>query len=473
MPEMTWDRLLSPNRSRQTGARRPGDIRSEFARDYHRIIGSASFRRLQDKTQVFPLDRGDYVRTRLTHSLEVSSFAGSIGDTALSRLSPSHPEITPQVRQDCTEILRCAGLVHDIGNPPFGHFGEDAIRQWFSERLPALTFKGRPVTEQLTAQQQGDFTHFEGNAQALRVLTRLHYLVDGHGMNLTHALLNTIIKYPVPSVGIDKKSGDVRTKKMGFFAAEQGLYESIVQSTGAAGCRYPLTWLLEAADDIAYKTADIEDAQRKGLLTYGELLSELEAPALLDKCQTAEERAALGGAAQRLRHCLERSGEREMPSPEENAVQNFVVGVQSEFIRAAADAFADNYPAIMRGELRRDLLSLSPMRVLADALSDIAYRYAFQSKEILRIELAASEMLDFLLDRLTGAALRFDTPEERITDGKLIRVISENYVRICRMGWTDPQQELYSRLLLVTDYVCGMTDGFARELFRSISGISS
>ena len=159
-----------------------------------------------------------------------------------------------------------------------------------------------------------------------------------------------------------------------------------------------------------------------------------------------------------------------MPSPEENAVQNFLVGVQAELIKAAADAFVDNYPAIMRGELRRELLSLSPERVLADALSDIAYRYAFQSREILRIELAASEMLDFLLDRLTGAALRFDTQEERITDGKLIRVISDNYVRICRMGWSDPQQELYSRLLLVTDYVCGMTDGFARKLYRELSG---
>ena len=254
MPQMTWDRLLSSERSRAS-TRQSRDIRSEFAKDYHRIISSASFRRLQDKTQVFPLDRGDFVRTRLTHSLEVSSFAGSIGDTALARLAESHPEITPQVRADCVEILRCAGLIHDIGNPPFGHFGEFTIREWFSDNLPKLSCRGKSAAELLTPQQCGDLENFEGNAQALRVLTKLHFMVDDNGMNLTFALLNTIIKYPVPSTGIDRKNGDIRTKKMGYFTAEQPLYERITNSTGAVGCRYPLTWLLESADDIAYKTA--------------------------------------------------------------------------------------------------------------------------------------------------------------------------------------------------------------------------
>ena len=186
MPQMTWDRLLSSERSR-VSAKRSGDIRSEFAKDYHRIISSASFRRLQDKTQVFPLDRGDFVRTRLTHSLEVSSFAGSIADTAFARLAEDHPEITPQVRADCVEILRCAGLIHDIGNPPFGHFGEYTIREWFSDNLPKLTCRGMSVYELLTPQQRADLENFEGNAQALRVLTRLHFLVDENGMNLTYA----------------------------------------------------------------------------------------------------------------------------------------------------------------------------------------------------------------------------------------------------------------------------------------------
>ena len=467
MPQMTWDRLLSAERSRSS-KRNPDDIRSEFAKDYHRIISSASFRRLQDKTQVFPLDRGDFVRTRLTHSLEVSSFAGSIGDTALARLSETHPEITPQMRADCAEILRCAGLIHDIGNPPFGHFGEFAIREWFTDNLPRLSCRGKSAAELLTPQQRADLEHFEGNAQALRVLTKLHFMVDSNGMNLTYALLNTIIKYPVPSTGINKKSGDIRTKKMGYFAAEQQLYENITSSTGAKDCRYPLTWLLEAADDIAYKTADIEDAQRKGLLSYSTLLSELGS--LADKCRTREESETLQKTLELLPHYLRNARERGMPSVEENAVQNFLVRVQSMMIYAAADSFVKNYDLIMRGELRTELLADSPVRVLSDALSDIACRYAFNSKEILRIELSVSEMMNCLLERLSGAALRFETPQEKMTDSKLINVISENYVKICRSGWSSPSEEMYSRLMLVTDYVCGMTDGFARQLFRELRG---
>ena len=467
MPQMTWDRLLSAERSRSS-KRNPDDIRSEFAKDYHRIISSASFRRLQDKTQVFPLDRGDFVRTRLTHSLEVSSFAGSIGDTALARLSETHPEITPQMRADCAEILRCAGLIHDIGNPPFGHFGEFAIREWFTDNLPRLSCRGKSAAELLTPQQRADLEHFEGNAQALRVLTKLHFMVDSNGMNLTYALLNTIIKYPVPSTGINKKSGDIRTKKMGYFAAEQQLYENITSSTGAKDCRYPLTWLLEAADDIAYKTADIEDAQRKGLLSYSTLLSELGS--LADKCRTREESETLQKTLELLPHYLRNARERGMPSVEENAVQNFLVRVQSMMIYAAADSFVKNYDLIMRGELRTELLADSPVRVLSDALSDIACRYAFNSKAILLIELSVSEMMNCLLERLSGAALRFETPQEKMTDSKLINVISENYVKICRSGWSSPSEEMYSRLMLVTDYVCGMTDGFARQLFRELRG---
>lgn len=466
---MTWEKLLSSRRSRPHSGIGGNDVRSEFARDYHRIISSASFRRLQDKTQVFPLDRGDFVRTRLTHSLEVSSFAGSVGDTAFAKLS-DRPEITPQLRQDCSEILRCAGLIHDIGNPPFGHFGEYTIREWFSEKLPELVFCGTPVTGILTEQQCSDLKNFEGNAQALRVLTKLHYFIDTHGMNLTYALLNTIIKYPVPSTGINRLCGDIRAKKMGYFAAEQSLYENISDATGAKNCRYPLTWLLEAADDIAYKTADIEDAQRKGLISYNTLLSELTSPQLQEKCRTNAEWEIIAKTTENLRHYLDKAVKNQMPSPEENAVQNCMVRVQSAMINAAADAFAGNYDEIMQGELKTGLLDLSPVRVLADALSDIAYRYAFQSKEILRMELAVSQMMNFLLDRLTTAALRFETPQEKITDSKLISVISENYVKICRLNWQDKRSELYSRIMLVTDYVCGMTDGYARQLYIQLNG---
>ncbi len=473
MPQMTWDRLLCAKRSRQTVRKNENDVRTEFRKDYHRIIGSASFRRLQDKTQVFPLDRGDFVRTRLTHSLEVSSFAESIGDTALRRLmDEGRCEMTHEIREACCDILRCAGLIHDIGNPPFGHFGEFTIREWFGLNLTKLTYKDKPLSELLLPQMKGDLLNFEGNAQVLRVLTKLHYLIDEHGMNLTYALLNTVIKYPVSSLQTDKHSGDIRTKKMGYYLTEEELYKSIVSATGAEGCRYPLTFLLEAADDIAYKTADIEDAVKKSMISFSALLSELRERA--EKCADEAKKAVLLNAAEKLLGCRKRASENSMPDPERNAVQNWTIAMQSLLIYAASDAFVDNYDAIMRGELKAELLSVSPVSELAKALSDIAYRYAFQSKEILKIELSVATMMDFLLEKLTGAALRFDTEQEKITDKKLISVISENYVKICRMQCegADEAHEAYYRLMLVTDYICGMTDGFARQLYRELVGIT-
>ena len=475
MSKMTWERLLSPKRSREIVRNNANDVRSEFRKDYHRIIGSASFRRLQDKTQVFPLDRGDFVRTRLTHSLEVSSFAGSLGDTVFRRLiAEGHDEITPEMREACCDILECAGLIHDIGNPPFGHFGEYTIRDWFAANLSGLSFLGQPVEALLTEQMKGDLLNFEGNAQALRVLTKLHFLIDKHGMNLTYALLNTIIKYPVSSLGIDKKSGNIKDKKMGYYYTEEKLYREISSATGAVDCRYPLTFLLEAADDIAYKTADIEDAVKKGMISYNELLNELKSDRYASECGSEAQKKLLFDAAERLVHCFEKAVEKGMPSPEENAVQNWTVSMQGVLIYSAVDSFVENYNAVMDGTMRTELLAASSAAVLADALSDIAFRYAFQSREILKIELSVATMMDFLLNKLTGAALRFDTPQERITDKKLISVISENYLKICRMeceGKSEAEQA-YHRLMLVTDYVCGMTDSFARELYREIIGIS-
>ena len=163
---MEWNKLLSPKRvgvyTKNSGGR-SGDLRSEFEKDYHRIIGSSSFRRLQDKTQVFALDKSDFIRTRLTHSLEVSSFAKSLGQNIAQYLieNKKDPEFTVQTKSDICDILQCAGLIHDIGNPPFGHLGEEAIRDWFGRKMRTLKFKGRPVTELLSDQMLQDFYHFE------------------------------------------------------------------------------------------------------------------------------------------------------------------------------------------------------------------------------------------------------------------------------------------------------------------------
>lgn len=470
----TWDKLLCAKREREHSSQNPDDVRTEFRKDYHRIIGSASFRRLQDKAQVYPLKRGDFVRTRLTHSLEVSSFAGSLGDTIFRRLIKEKTEgVNDIVRENCCDILECAGLVHDIGNPPFGHFGEFSIRQWFEENLPKLTFKGKPVNELLNEQMKADFLNFEGNAQALRVLTRLHCLMDmDTGMNLTYALLNTIVKYPVSSTGIDKKSGDIRTKKMGFFHSEEALFRNITESTGAGNCRYPLTFILESADDIAYKTADIEDAAVKGFLNYHTILGELRSDRYRERCGSSEELAALEKAAAALEADYKAASEFNMKDPQLKAIQQWVVKLQNILIYAASDAFCGNYAAIMNGEFKSELLAASPAGILADALGNIAYRYAFRSSAIVRSELSENFMMTVLLDKTVEAALRFDTDGQRIFDRDLTEVLSENYLEICKRacaGRSDAEQ-CYRRLMFATDCVCGMTDSYAEEFYRILSG---
>ncbi len=234
---MEWNTLLSTQRMRG-GANKKGkpvDLRSEFEKDYHRIIGSASFRRLQDKTQVFPLDKSDFIRTRLTHSLEVSSIARSLGQNISQYIIRNQRDghFDLQMQSDVCSIVQCAGLIHDIGNPPFGHFGETTIRDWFRENLPRLTFEGKPLSEVLSPQMLADFYNFEGNAQALRLVTKLHFLVDENGMNLTYALLNTIIKYPVASQGIDKRPEISRIKRWAIFTPTRCFRGNVQAATGA------------------------------------------------------------------------------------------------------------------------------------------------------------------------------------------------------------------------------------------------
>lgn len=462
---MKWQELLSYERQRTTKTvRSDTDLRTEFQRDYHRIIGSAPFRRLQDKTQVFPLERGDFVRTRLTHSLEVSSFASSLAQTVGRGIIERglDPDFGEEEASAIVDILRSAGLVHDIGNPPFGHFGEDAIRLWFETNADKTYYHGKPLTELLSAQQLADLTHFEGNAQALRILSKLHCLVDTTGMNLTYALLATIVKYPVPSTGINKKSGDVKDKKMGYMFSEQPLYEDILKKTGTNGKRHPLTFLLESADDIAYLTGDIEDAVKKEKILYDDLLSELqplrtgELKALIDKLPALKERALESG----------------MPNPSLNAVQNWIVRVQSYLIQATTNDFLSHYASIMAGELKKPLLSGLPAGELCDKLGQIALQYVFRSRSILKIEISASTIFKFLLDQFVPAAIDYEDKESMLGT-KLMRILSQSYKYVYEVeskGKSDAER-LYLRLLIITDYLCGMTDSYAKNLYQELSGI--
>lgn len=474
MKELNWKQLLSTRRYRAGAAGqkagKTGDLRSEFEKDYHRIIGSASFRRLQDKTQVFPLDKSDFIRTRLTHSLEVSSFAKSLGQNIGENILAYKKDagFTVQMKEDICNILQCAGLIHDIGNPPFGHFGEDAIREWFGENLHRLMFHGQPVDEVLTEQMREDLYHFEGNAQAFRLVTKLHYLVDERGMDLTYALLSTIIKYPVSSLELDPKSGNIKDKKLGYYYADEEIFHEVVTAAGTKGCRHPLAFILEAADDIAYKTADIEDAFVKGFLSFHKLMEELKE--LEDTY--AQVRNPFSPSV-RLQELYDRGQDIHAENPEEYAVKNWIVRVQGFLINCATFGFTSNYQAIMEGTYRYDLFHGTFAEKLMDLLGDLAYRVVFTSEAIYRMEVSESVMINYLMDRFIEAVIHYDDREQEpgTIGRRLISFISSNYKNAYHYHarGKDDAERLYLRLLLATDYICGMTDSYARRLYQELT----
>lgn len=488
---MNWKRLMSPVRARDVSSRPRSttDLRSEFEKDYQRIISSSSFRRLQDKTQVFPLDKSDFIRTRLTHSLEVANFARSIGRMLGMRIINEgiDPDFNMQTKDDICAVLECSGLLHDIGNPPFGHFGEDAIRDWFKVNLDKYEYNGKKLSEVLNPQQIGDFIHFEGNTQALRVVTKLHFMVDKYGMNLTQALLSTIMKYPGSSLEInyDKKdpSRDIARKKMGYFYADKETFLRATESCGTYGRRHPLAFCLEAADDIAYKTADIEDAVKKGLLDVPTLIRELktalDAAKLMEFTKGTENStiAQTEWLINKLQSKYNQAIDCGFENPNLYAIQNWVVRVQGIMLSCAVDSFINNYDSIMEGIYKTELLSNTRGELVMDVLGDVAFRYAFMTEPILKLEVAADNIFNYLLDRLIKALVYYDTPQWKekasAVDQKMIGLISSSFVQTYKFyseGSSD-EDKLYLRLLLATDYISGMTDSYAKRLYQELRGI--
>lgn len=471
---LNWTRLLSHERSRPSHHPQDLDTRNVFEQDYHRIIMSASFRRLQDKTQVFPLDRSDFIRTRLTHSLEVSSLARSLGQNIAQEVyfRSLDSDMTRSVTTELCDLLLAAGLLHDIGNPPFGHYGETTIRDWFATNLGQIEYKGKALNSLLNQQMQADFLHFEGNAQALRLLTKLHFLVDEHGMNLTLPVLATLIKYPQKSTELDPTNPDISRRKMGYFYAETDLFERISRATGTGNRRHPLTFVLEAADDISYRTADIEDAYKKQKFTYGQLQDALLGSRRLEGASQSAKDIYLRqvGLLENLRQEARGQG---LEKPELYAVQNWVIRVQSQLITAAAACFCDHYAEIMNGEFSGDILHEPDDGLMIDRLGDIATEFVFRSRTIVQMEISAHAILSSLLDKFVPACIYWDTDVERTSlEPRLMSIVSDNYKQAYYYDSKEQDEvhKLYLRLLLITDYICGMTDTYAKDLYQQMNG---
>ncbi len=435
---MNWNQLISTKRLGQEDLHyQKKDDRTEFHRDYDRLIFSAPFRRLQNKTQVFPLPGSIFVHNRLTHSLEVASVGRSLGDDTARRLIERHPGLKDTHMSECGSIVSAACLAHDMGNPPFGHSGERAIASYFSEA------DGQRFRSLVTGDEWQDLTHYEGNANAFRLLTHQFLGRRPGGFVMTYSTLASIVKYPYPATMAGEK------QKFGFFQSEIPVYEKIAQELGIARgadgrhARHPLVYLVEAADDICYEIMDIEDAHKLKILSTEETVA-----LLLDYFEPERQ--------EKIKQVLFHVDD----------VNEQVVYLRSCCIGALESAcvrmFVENEESILAGTFQGTLVKNLEGRI-GEAYRNcerLSYKRIYVNRDVLDIELAGHKVISTLIDVFTTAAMHPDEAYSKL----LLRRVSTQYDVYA--------SDAYTRLMAVLDYISGMTDVYALDVFRKINGES-
>lgn len=451
---MDWRTLITSKRlGQETQHTERHDDRSEFKRDYDRLIFSAPFRRLQNKTQVFPLPGSVFVHNRLTHSLEVASVGMSLGCDIARDVIRRNPDLAGTQVEELGTIVSTACLAHDLGNPPFGHSGEKAIQTFFSEG------EGKILKDKLSPEIWKDLTHFEGNANAFRILTHRYSGRRSGGFVMTYSMLASIVKYPYSSSCCDDETllNDKRAKKdkFGFFATEAETYRKIatelgiditVSPTGGiCGMRHPLVYLVEAADDICYEIMDIEDAHKLKLISYEEtkelllgFFDEKTQKSILDRIET------------------------ESITDQNEQVVYMRACVIGKLENECVEAFLKNEDAIMAGTFRGSLIKHinERQREAYERCSDIAFHRIYRSKPVLDIELGGYKIMETLLKQMVDATLNPD----RFYSKQLLRRVSSQY--------EIEAPDLETRILAVVDFISGMTDVFALDFYQKINGSS-
>lgn len=437
---MNWNTLISAKRfGLEEFHQERHENRSEFQRDYDRLVFSAPFRRLQNKTQVFPLPGSIFVHNRLTHSLEVSCVGRSLGNDVAKAILTRQPELKDSYLPEIGSIVSAACLAHDLGNPPFGHSGERAISTFFSEG------KGMPLKGQLSAEQWEDLIHFEGNANAFRLLTHQFEGRRKGGFVLTYSTLASIVKYPFSSSLAGQKS------KFGFFITEEESFRRIAEELGMKQlngsplkyARHPLVYLVEAADDICYQMMDIEDAHKLKILTTQETQDLLLA-------YFPDERKA---------HILDTLKIVSDTNEQIAYLRSSVIGL---LIGECTRAFLDNEVQILEGEFEGSLIKHITERPAAayQHCAEVSFKKIYRSRDVLDIELAGFRIISTLLELMIDAVR---SPEKAYSQLLINRVSGQYNMKATA---------LYERIQAVLDYISGMTDVFALDLYRKINGNS-
>ena len=439
---MNWQQLISNKRfGLEEIHEMRKDDRSEFQRDFDRLIFSAAFRRLQNKTQVFPLPGSIFVHNRLTHSLEVSCVGRSLGDSISNRLLSKHPELVATHVSEIGAIVSAACLAHDLGNPPFGHSGEKAISTYFSEG------KGLALKEQLSPMEWEDLTHFEGNANAFRLLTHQFLGRRKGGFVMTYSTLASIVKYPYPSILAGKKS------KFGYFVSEMDDYLKIAEELGIKRlstegevplyARHPLVFLVEAADDICYQMMDIEDAYKLKLLTPRETKE-------LYQLFLSEKQKARVDEVFRL------------VSDENEQIAYLRATVIGILVKECTKVFMENENSILEGTFEGALIKHinAPLNEVYKRCTQVAVEKIYRSRDVLDIELAGFHVISTLLELMIDAV---QSPDKAYSELLINRVSSQYDIKA---------PTLYGKIQAVLDYISGMTDVYALDLYRKIKGNS-
>lgn len=442
---MHWIQLLSPSRLHVSAKASVGDIRSEFDKDYDRLIFSNPFRRLQDKTQVLPFPERDFVHTRLTHSLEVSSVGRTLGKLAGEYILKTYPELVEKgyTSQDVGAIVAAACLAHDIGNPPFGHAGEDAISEFFLKTniLSSLS---------LTPKEMEDMTHFEGNAQGFRILNKSHY----QGLKLTSATLAAFTKYPCESLLHDRDVKRKSQKKYGFFQTERHAFKKLADEVGLyplahatdeyIWCRHPLAFLVEAADDICYSIIDLEDACRLGFIPFDEvydLLIEILGndftPAKFSRVKDQNEKVGL--------------------------LRALVIG---KLVDQVANTFFQYESQILNHQFDRALTDLIESRDALKKIIEVSVQKIYNARIVIETQTVGYEVIHGLLEIFCEAVIDAKRGEGRSFKNKnIIKLLPHQFKEQLET------ESDYETILAITDFISGMTDSYAISLYRKIKGI--
>jgi len=441
---MNWEKLLSTRRFGSQENQEKFDleiIRTNFQRDYDRLIFSSPFRRMQNKTQVFPLPGSVFVHNRLTHSLEVASIGRSLGNIIAGKIEKEKKSEFHPLMQELGTIVSVAGLAHDLGNPPFGHSGESAISNFFENG------NGKCLRSEMTDAEWFDLTNFEGNANLIRLLTHQFKGRRAGGMKLTHACLSAMIKYPFPSTERTKKG------KYGFFQSEKESFLSIANETGLTClnaekniyARNPLAYLMEAADDIAYMIMDIEDAHKLGILSFDETREKLSS--FFDGENLEKFHAKYNSVKDVV--------------TDNNEMVAFLRALSiNQLTTRTSEVFFNNYDDIMNGTFSGSLVKHLPEKIETkyEESSMLSVSKIYNNRSVVKVEITGYNVLKTLVEEFLNAAF---SPKNNYSQ-KLMQMIPEQY--------KNETNTTYEKCRNILDFISGMTDLYAMDIYKLIKG---